>query len=385
MKPMYQQAPENTLHSLVHGMEMFDAIEFDIRLTKDEQVVIHHDRSVSIDRSGFDKRSPYVEDWDLDELLELGFCSLEMLLEHTDIQKAVNEQGKVLVVESKRPSLKVKKSGGWFEKNKHDAHMGKTMHHAEQLLDQYDIPKQSTVHYAFHKSMKNATTLGGIQRSWSTLLPTIRPFGGRNTHRLLALPEYVMTPFSRLMRKHQRNGSPMMPCAIEYLQSPTNMVPLGTTVGLKGRQLKRLNTIRKGFPVYVWPVKPSIEYDVLNAGLSALTDESDPTLTWLPNGHARWNQPATLPLDEAQRQRLDQATKENHLQILNELQDEVVPWKECDESRKRELLTFWRRKWHWSRSVDELLDLERRSGSMPWELVRMIGHRGAGKTKRPVL
>ena len=111
LKPMYQQAPETTLASLVHGMNMFDAIEFDIRLTKDEQVVIHHDRSVSIDRSGIAKRSPYVEDWDLDELLELGFCSLEMLLIHTDVQKAVNEQGKVLVVESKRPSLKVKKSG----------------------------------------------------------------------------------------------------------------------------------------------------------------------------------------------------------------------------------------------------------------------------------
>jgi glycerophosphoryl diester phosphodiesterase len=382
---MYQAAPENTLASLVHGMDMFDAIEFDIRLTKDGQVVIHHDRSVSVDRSGFENRSPYVEDWELDELLELGFCSLEMLLEHKSIRRAVNEQGKVLVVESKRPSLKVKKSGGWFEKNKHDAHMGKTMQCAEQLLDQYDVPKQSTVHYAFHKSMKDATTVGDVQRSWSTLLPTIRPFGGRRTHRFLALPEYVLTPFSRLMRKHQKNGSPMMPCAIEYLQSPTNMVPLGKTVGLRGQQLKRLTMIREGFPVYVWPVKPSIEHAVLSAGLSALTDESDPRLTWLPSGHARWNQPATLPLDERQRQHLDNATQENHLQILKELQDEVVPWKECDKSRKRDLLSFWRTKWQWSRSVDELLGDEDRSGSMPWEVVRMIGHRGAGKTKRPVL
>ena len=382
---MYQQAPENTLASLVHGMDMFDAIEFDIRLTKDGQVVIHHDRSVSVDRSGFENRSPYVEDWELDELLELGFCSLEMLLENKSIRRAVNEQGKVLVVESKRPSLKVKKSGGWFKKNKHDAHMGKTMQCAEKLLDQYDVPKQSTVHYAFHKSMKDATTLGDVQRSWSTLLPTIRPFGGRRTHRILALPEYVLTPFSRLMRKHQKNGSPMMPCAIEYLQSPTNMVPLGKTVGLRGQQLKHLTMIRKGFPVYVWPVKTSIEYAVLSAGLSALTDESDPRLTWLPSGHARWNQPATLPLDERQRQHLDNATQENHLQILKELQDEAVPWKECDKSRKRDLLSFWRTKWQWSRSVDELLGDEDCSGSMPWEVVRMIGHRGAGKTKRPVL
>ena len=45
-KAMYQQAPENTLESLVHAMEMFDAIEFDIRLTKDNHVVIHHDLSL---------------------------------------------------------------------------------------------------------------------------------------------------------------------------------------------------------------------------------------------------------------------------------------------------------------------------------------------------
>jgi hypothetical protein len=90
-------------------------------------------------------------------------------------------------------------------------------------------------------------------------------------------------------------------------------------------------------------------------------------------------------LDERQRQHLDNATQENHLLVLKELQDEVVPWKECDKSRKRDLLSFWRTKWQWSRSVDELLGDEDRSGSMPWEVVRMIGHRGAGKTKRPVL
>ena len=109
---MYQQAPENTLESLVHAMELFDAIEFDIRLTKDNHVVIHHDRTVSIAPSLRKGRSPFVEDWNLDELLDLGFCSFEMLLEDTSIQRAVQEEGKVLVVESKRPSLKVKRSGG---------------------------------------------------------------------------------------------------------------------------------------------------------------------------------------------------------------------------------------------------------------------------------
>ena len=96
------------------------------------------------------------------------------------------------------------------------------------------------------------------------------------------------------MRKHQRNGSPMMPCAAEYVVSPTNMVPIGKTVGLNGTSLKQLTAIRKGFPVYLWPVSPKIEHSVLHAGLSALTDTSDPNLTWLPSGHARWTRSSNI-------------------------------------------------------------------------------------------
>jgi len=382
---MYHPAPENSLNSLVHGMELFDAIEFDVRLTKDDQVIIHHDRKVSIDPKLRQGRTPLVEDWELDELLELGFCSLEMLLEHSRIQQAVQEQGKVMVVESKRPSYNVKRSGGWFAKNKHDMHMGAAMRRVEELLDQYEIPQQSTVHYAFHKSMKEAARLGEIQRNWSTLLPMVRPFAGRKTHRALAFPEFFTTSFARLMKKHQRNASPMMPCAIEYLTWPTNRIPLGKTVGLRGKSLERLTKIRQGFPVYLWPVSAKIEHAVLNAGLSVLTDASDPAMTWLPSGHARWTQPATLPLDETQYMRLKNATKEDHLSVLKSIKNDVTPWMECDVSRKRELLTYWRQRWQWNATVEDLLAFEETNGSMPWQIVRMIGHRGAGKTKRPVL
>ncbi|MDP6223958.1 MAG: glycerophosphodiester phosphodiesterase family protein [Candidatus Poseidoniaceae archaeon] len=385
LNPMYHQAPENTLDSLVHGMALFDAIEFDVRLTKDDQVIIHHDRKVSINPELRHGKSPYVENRELDELLEMGFCSLEMLLEHPLIQQAVQEQGKVMVIESKRPSYNVKRSGGWFAKNKHDIHMGATMKRVEEVLDQYDIPQQSTVHYAFHKSMKDAARLGGIQRNWSTLLPTIRPFGGRKIHRILASPEFLTTSFARLMKKHQRNASPMMPCAIEYLTWPTNRIPLGKTVGLRGKSLERLTKIRQGFPVYLWPVSAKIEHAVLNAGLSVLTDASDPAMTWLPSGHARWTQPATLPLDETQYMRLKNATKEDHLSVLKSIKNDVTPWMECDVSRKRELLAYWRQRWQWNATVEDLLDFEEKNGSMPWQIVRMIGHRGAGKTKRPVL
>lgn len=385
MKPMHIQSPENTLESLVHGMRMFDGIEFDIRLTSDDQIIIHHDRTISVDPGLLSGRSPFVEDWTLDELREFGFCSFEELLNHPEIQKAVQNEGKVLVVETKRPSLNVKRSGGLFARKKHDVHMGRTMHRAEQLLDEYSIPLKSIVHYAFHSRMGAATKYGGIKAPWSSLRPNIRPIGGRRTHRTLALPEFVSNSFNRLKKKHQKNGSPMMPCAIEYLVSPTNRIPVGKTVGLHGKQLETLTKQRQGFPVYLWPVKPTLEHSVLNAGLSALTDHSDPALTWLPSGHARWHQPATLPLDEGQQQLLNATDEENHLSVLSELKKETPPWKEADASRRRELLSYWKAKWNWQPSIDEMLTHSTESVSMPWEFVRMIGHRGSGKTQRPVL
>lgn len=385
MKPMHIQSPENTLESLVHGMRMFDGIEFDIRLTSDDQIIIHHDRTISVDPGLLSGRSPFVEDWTLDELREFGFCSFEELLNHPEIQKAVQNEGKVLVVETKRPSLNVKRSGGFFARKKHDVHMGRTMHRAEQLLDEYSIPLKSIVHYAFHSRMGAATKYGGIKAPWSSLRPNIRPIGGRRTHRTLALPEFVSNSFNRLKKKHQKNGSPMMPCAIEYLVSPTNRIPVGKTVGLHGKQLETLTKQRQGFPVYLWPVKPTLEHSVLNAGLSALTDHSDPALTWLPSGHARWHQPATLPLDEGQQQLLNATDEENHLSVLSELKKETPPWKEADASRRRELLSYWKAKWNWQPSIDEMLTHSTESVSMPWEFVRMIGHRGSGKTQRPVL
>ncbi|MAY04443.1 MAG: hypothetical protein CMB25_02420, partial [Euryarchaeota archaeon] len=91
------------------------------------------------------------------------------------------------------------------------------------------------------------------------------------------------------------------------------------------------------------------------------------------------------PLDKTQQNQLNNATEHNHRDVLNSLKGEVPSWMECDESRKRELLTYWRTKWNWTKSVDQLIDAEKQHGSMPWEVVRMIGHRGSGKTKRPVL
>ena len=77
------------------------------------------------------------------------------------------------------------------------------------------------------------------------------------------------------------------------------------------------------------------------------------------------------------------ANEENHKDIVNQLKSEVTPWTELDRSGKVEILSQWRKKWSWEKSVDDLLASTSES-SMPWESVRLIGHRGCGKTTRPL-
>ena len=176
----------------------------------------------------------------------------------------------------------------------------------------------------------------------------------------------------------------MLPCAIEYFQSSTRRLPLGRHVGLTGKSYQRLTKARDGMATYVWPTKPHLEHDLLRAGMTGLTDHADPSLTWLPSNHARWHQPGTRPLDGNQWALLKSATQENHESLIAELHRETPRWVECDADRRRALVEEWRKRWNWTGSVDELLEASKGS-TPPWSAPRLIGHRGCGKTARPVL
>jgi hypothetical protein len=178
----------------------------------------------------------------------------------------------------------------------------------------------------------------------------------------------------------------MIPAAIEYFVPPINKLPLGHKVGLTGKGAMNLQSAQGGFPVYVWPTKPEVEHRLLAAGLTGLTDHADPNFTWLPSGHARWTRPATLPLDAQQQDVLGQATKENHLDVLKELKANVTPWVECDDAQRTSLVNGWSKRWGWQPFKSERVgDSKLDSSSPPWQAVRLIGHRGSGKTSRPVL
>jgi glycerophosphoryl diester phosphodiesterase len=78
---MWEQAPENTLESLRHAIGFHDGIEFDLRLTADGEVIIHHDADVSVPKSMLTSSKPWVEHYTLDELESFGFCSFMFVID----------------------------------------------------------------------------------------------------------------------------------------------------------------------------------------------------------------------------------------------------------------------------------------------------------------
>lgn len=287
-------------------------------------------------------------------------------------------------IEIKRPHPSSAVGGGILGRKHHNEHIAKVMRLADEALNERAIPRDNTVFYAFHRGMPDSARLSSTTRPWAALIPYIPPYGNNTTERLQVLPKFLTTSFARLVKEHRAQGSAMLPCAIEYFQSYTKHLPLGRHVSLEGRALERLTNAREGMPTYVWPTKPHIEHQLLRAGMSALSDYADPTLTWLPSGHARWRRPGLQPLLEEEWTRLEQVDQANHLTVLRELESTVPLWSECDDARRRRLVSEWTRRWKWRPSVDETL--QRFSGETPPDgAPRMIGHRGSGKTPRPVL
>ena len=75
---MWQQAPENTVESLRHGIQVNDGIEFDVRMTQDGELIIHHDAKVSVPDSKLPHEISWVENHTLEELTSLGFPLLSV-------------------------------------------------------------------------------------------------------------------------------------------------------------------------------------------------------------------------------------------------------------------------------------------------------------------
>ena len=78
--------PENSLAGIRHGMSHFDGVEFDLRLTRDNRLVIFHDNHLSPAQREVLDGSKWTEDHTAAELGELGIATFETLLEDAESQ-----------------------------------------------------------------------------------------------------------------------------------------------------------------------------------------------------------------------------------------------------------------------------------------------------------
>jgi hypothetical protein len=251
----------------------------------------------------------------------------------------------------------------------------------QELLEPIERSNSSTVIYSFDPKIITASKKIKTDLKFSRLRPNIRQWGNWTTQRIVATPSFLANSLPKLMDKQRQEGSPMLPCSLQYLKGIESNINIGWTVGLEGKKLERLTKYRRGYPVYVWPSKSDSERLLLDAGLTGLTDDLSPNSVTLDTGHARWTKPATQPLTDETRKELDDTPKEEHFTKISELKKEVSPWYELSDNERIKFVDNWRKKWLWARERSTLLN-ETSKSSLPWEVSRIIGHRGTGSSHK---
>ena len=363
---------ENTVEALVYGMEQSDGVELDLRLTEDDMLVLHHDS-----KTEFGEYPECLTINDLPEYVE----TMDKLLENKDFIRRWTEEGAFTCIEFKTPHPSSGKAGGWFDGREKEQHMIKMIQKLDELLQPIERSSSSTVIYSFDPKIISASKKIKNNLEFSRLRPNIRSWGNWTTQRIIATPSFLANSLPKLMDKQRKEGSPMLPCSLQYLKGIESNINLGWTVGLEGKKLERLTRYRRGYPVYVWPSKSDSERLLLDAGLTGLTDDLSPNSVTLDSGHARWIKPATQPLTDEMRKELDETPMKEHASKISELQKEISPWHELSDSERRTFVEKWKKKWLWEREIGALLS-ETAESSLPWEVSRIIGHRGTGKSHR---
>ncbi|MDA7555911.1 glycerophosphodiester phosphodiesterase family protein [Euryarchaeota archaeon] len=363
---------ENTVEALVYGMEQSDGVELDLRLTQDQRLILHHDSKTEF--------GEYPECLTIDELPDY-VEPIDDLLANKDFIRRWTEEGAFTCIEFKSPHPSSGKAGGWFNGKEKEQHMINMIQNLQELLEPIERSNSSTVIYSFDPKIITASKKIKTDLKFSRLRPNIRQWGNWTTQRIVATPSFLANSLPKLMDKQRQEGSPMLPCSLQYLKGIESNINIGWTVGLEGKKLERLTKYRRGYPVYVWPSKSDSERLLLDAGLTGLTDDLSPNSVTLDTGHARWTKPATQPLTDDTRKELDDTPKEEHFTKISELKKEVSPWYELSDNERIKFVDNWRKKWLWARERSTLLN-ETSKSSLPWEVSRIIGHRGTGSSHK---
>lgn len=369
---------ENTLSSLKRAIQLTDGIEYDVRSTIDGELIIHHDRTLSVSENLKSELPNFVEKNTLSDLKELGFSSFRDVINDPTIIENLVENSKLMNIELKLPHPSSGVGSGWFNTKKNISHISSLLSKCGQILTDAEIPKNSVIFYGFFKHMNYAAKKIKFNWNVSSLFPNQLRFGSRWLNRIYASKEFSLRSLRSMIKLQKIRKSPILPCGLEYFISPYNRMRLDKKYGLKSKSLENLLTLREGFPIYIWPGLIEYEYRLYNAGISILTDDLDEEQVSLPEGIPRWTRPSTQPLDEEWRKKFTDANIENHKDIIKEATQNVSSWSELGDAERNIFVKYWSKKWNWGKNI------EFSEKHLPWESVRIIGHRGCGETSRPI-
>ena len=380
MTEAWTKPVENSIEGIRQGMLHTDGVEFDLRLTMDGELVLFHDNHLSKPQTEQIGGSKWTEDHTSDELAELDIALFRTLLDDDVFANAWRDHGKVACVELKmpHPNSKIAGSVNPKKREKHARVMAKMV---DSMLNEMDLQQSNVVMISFKRRFRHACARANVRWPVAQLQPAIPEIGGRRMKRILTLPSFMWLSLAFHLKHQKMVGAPMLPCALEYIHGATRHLTLGRTFGLKGYTGRRLNRLRKGYQAYVWPTPIGVEKSLQELGLTGMTDDTSPDSVTLPEGGARWTRWASQPLEPERAALLRDADPSDHSALIEEAAREVTPWYELSGIERRGFLSSWRKKWNWDRDIDELV-ADSSPKTMPWEVSRLLGHRGSGKDFR---
>ena len=367
---MWNRPPENSLLALKHGMDFSDGVEFDLRMDADGELVIYHDEALPTHGT---LSSRCIENMHTSKLKEEGVLTFQEIIDDREFLQKWQSGCKTVDIEIKMPHPVVGKS--------HNEYLQSIMKKITIMTQDLLLTPRSTIVSSFSPGIAKASAECNFGIPVTQLVPKIRPWGRHwRVKKMFAIPQFFMTSVPSIAKKFRDDGMNSVGMALEYVSGWERHARLGRVVGLKGEGLVRLHQSLRGMGAFVWPGPLHLEAQLLDAGISIVTDHMNPDVITKPDGTYRWPRPASQPLDEEWSRRLSDSSPADLGDLMVEARSSLPIWTEMDEDRKSRIILEQGRRMNWEGSENSWLsDLE---NGIPWGSPRIIGHRGAGKTLR---
>jgi len=381
----WKQPPQNSIPALRHGIEMMDGIEFDLRMSTDGELFLHHNSQVERDADDLAAAGamPFVEENEAATMRDLGFGTFDDLLAEPAIRDAWLEGGHTLVIELKRPHRISRPGGEKWSRPKRDAHMRRMLEVVDSRMTDLDAADCTAAVISFDQRIHSVAREAGVGIPVAPISPFLPTFGSELTKRAFGSPSFMRRSVPALARRYAAIRAPFLPLAYDHIAGITRFLHLGRSAGLSGRGLEVLRAASRVKPMAIWPTPIEAEAALEAAGLWRITDVVDPTVLRLPNGLPRWTKPATRPLDAEWRQRLDAAGTGSDAEVadlLAEATSSIAPWQELSPAERNAVLDRNSSR-HGLPESNEALHGHASQRSIPWRMPRSIAHRGAGNSR----